>query len=90
MQVTLPNGAAPVLKVLEGDPATVELKEGKFGFVPAFRAGDESTVLVDVFDLQANPHRRLGQVDVPVGGNVVPSETTPLFRIRVSQVVAAK
>jgi hypothetical protein len=90
MQVTLPNGAAPVMKVDEGVPATVGLKEGKFGFVPTFRAGNESTVVVEVFDVQANPHRQLGQVEVPVGGNAVQSETTPAFRIRVSRVIAGK
>ena len=90
MQITLPNGAAPVLKVREGVSATVGLKEGKFGFVPTFHAGDESTVVVGVFDVEANPHRQVGQVEVPVGGNAVQSETTPAFRIRVSRVIAGK
>jgi hypothetical protein len=90
LQVTLPNGAAPVFKVLEGDPATVEVNDGKFGFVPTIRPGDELTVVVGVFDLQANPHRQLGQVEAPVGADAVRSETTPRFSIRVSRVIAEK
>lgn len=90
VQITLPNGAAPVFKVLEGDPATVELADGKFGFVPTFRSGDDLTVVVSVFDLRANPHRQLGQVEVAVGADAVQSDTTPRFSVRVSRVIAGK
>ena len=90
IEMRMPNGADPVFKVVEGSMATAELKEGKFGFVPAFRAGDESTVVVEVFDLQANPHRKLGQVDVAVSGDAVQSDTTPMFSIRVSRVTTDK
>jgi hypothetical protein len=85
LQIQLPNGAAPQLRILEGATGTVSLPNlGRFGFVPALKDG---TVAVELFDLNATPHRRLGQVDATVGGEQVETATKPQFGIRVIKVV---
>jgi hypothetical protein len=89
MQIDLPNGATPQVKVVEGEAASIELKGGgKFGFVPSFGPDNESIVSVTVFDLKTTPHRQLTAVDVPVGGDSVRTDTTPAFAIRVVEVRA--
>jgi len=91
MQIELPDGAAPQLKVYEGQPASIELRDGqKFGFVPTPDASTNSTVVVSIFDLKTTPHRQLGEVEVNVGGGSVRSDTTPGFGIRVVEIQPAK
>jgi transcriptional regulator with XRE-family HTH domain len=70
---------------LAGQPPRVSL-----GSFPHSARKTEFTVVVGLFDLQANPHRQLGQVEVPVGADAVRSETTPRFSIRVSRVIGEK
>src|SRR5262249_1540554 len=87
----MPNGHEALATGQEGNPVTVEFPAGtKFGFVPTVRPDDESTVTVAVFDMKANPRRQLAQVDVPVGGDRVPSQTTPSFEFRIVSVRAGK
>lgn len=87
MQIDLPNGGAPQLKVYEGEAATVQMKEGgTYGFVPSFAQGSESVVQVAVFDLATTPHQQLGTVEVTVGGDPVKSDTSPAFSVRVLDV----
>jgi hypothetical protein len=89
MQIDLPNGSTPQLKVLEGDVATIGLKDGgKYGFVPSLAQDNESVVRVGVYDLTTTPHQQLSTVEVSVGGNSVKSDTTPAFSIRVLEVQA--
>jgi hypothetical protein len=84
LQIQLPNGAAQ-LRILEGETGTVSLPNlGRFGFVPALKDG---TVAVELFDLNATPHRRFGQVDATVGGEQVETATKPQFGIRAIKVV---
>jgi len=87
MQIDLPNGGTPQLRVYEGEAATVQMKgDGNYGFVPTVRQGSESVVQVAVFDFATTPHKQLGTVEVTVGGDPVKSETSPVFSIRVLDV----
>lgn len=88
MQLRLPNGATPELRIADGGVGSVEIADiGKFGFVPRI-AADERSVVVEVFDLKATPHRRLGRIEAPVGGGLVRTDTNPQFGIRVVRVAA--
>src|SRR5262245_41368807 len=88
LQLDLPNGATPQVRVLEGETATVTLpRVGTFGFVPTLQEGS-NVVLVDVFDLEPTPHQRLGRVEATVGGDTVQSNTKPQFGVRVTKVIA--
>jgi hypothetical protein len=87
MQIDLPNGGTPQIRVYEGEAATIQMNgDGKYGFVPSFAQGSESVVQVVVFDLATTPHKPLGSVEVTVGGEPVESETSPAFSIRVLDV----
>jgi hypothetical protein len=89
LELTLPTGGTPQLKVLEGESASVEFKDGrKFGFVPTFQENNDAVVVVRVFDLKSTPHQQLGTVEVSVGGDTVQSDTNPTFGVRVSEVRA--
>jgi hypothetical protein len=87
LELGLPNGFTPQLKIVEGDTGSVELPQlGKFGFVPAIRDAAGS-VVVDVYDLQATPNEKLSSVEAPIGGDAVDSRTSPAFAVRVLRVV---
>ena len=46
LELTLPNGAMPQLRISEGGTGSVELPDvGKFGFVPAFQNGSDRVVV---------------------------------------------
>jgi hypothetical protein len=81
--VELPNGAKPQFKAIEGQAVSAELKDAKYGFVPAIDSGNEAVVHMGVYDLSVTPHKQLGTVDVTVGGNSVQSDTAPAFIFRV-------
>ena len=86
LELNLPNGETPQLRIVEGGTGTVELPGvGKFGFVPRLR-DDSNVVLVDVFDLNPTPHERLGRLEAVVGGDRVQSKTKPDFGIRVLRI----
>jgi hypothetical protein len=86
MELSLPHGATPQLKVAEGETGSVERPDvGKFGFVPTLQDGG-SIVLVDVFDLKQTPRQRLDRVEAVVGGDTVQSNTKPQFGVRVVRV----
>ena len=85
MVLTLPNGSAPQLRILEGETGTVSMPEvGKYGFVPTLK---DASVIVDVIDLNRTPGERLGRVEAVVGGDEVRSDTSPQFGVRVIRVV---
>ena len=91
MDLTLPNGGAPHLKIMEGQTATIGLPDGPtFGLIPSFQAGDDRTVVLSISDIKANPSRELGTVKAMVGGDWVASGTTPEFQIRISGVTTQK
>jgi hypothetical protein len=84
LEVGLPNGETPQLKILDGETGTVDMPNvGKFGFVPTVKDG---TVLVEVFDMSKDPHRQMGRVEAAVGGDTVQSKSKPQFGIRVIRV----
>jgi hypothetical protein len=88
LELTLPGGAQPLLEITEGGLGTVTLpKEGTFGFVPALKEGERSTVIVDIFDLARTPHQKLGTVVAPVGAASVESNTKPQFGIRALRII---
>jgi hypothetical protein len=85
LEIGLPNGAAPHLRILDGGTGTVDMpKVGKFGFVPTLKDG---TVSVEVFDMNQTPHRQIDRVDAAVGGEAVQSNTKPQFGIRILRLV---
>ena len=90
LELNLPNGATPQLRIAEDGTGTVTLPGvGKFGFVP--RVEDNSNVvLVEVFNLNSTPHEGLGRVEAVVGGDRVQSKTKPDFGIRVARIIAAQ
>ena len=86
LEIGLPNGAAPQLRILDGGTGTVDLpKVGKFGFVPTLKDG---TVSVEVFDMNQTPHRQIDRVEAAVGGEAVQSNTKPRFGIRILRLVS--
>jgi hypothetical protein len=87
LELTLPNGATPQLRIADGGIGAVELpKLGRFGFTPMIQP-NAAIVQVDVFDLGKTPHEKLGRAEVVPGGDVVQSETKPQFGIRVVKIV---
>ena len=88
LDLDLPNGAAPRLRITEGGTGTVDLpKVGKFGFVPTLQAGSDALVVVELYDLGQTPHRRIARLELTVGGDTVRSATKPEFGVRVSEVL---
>jgi hypothetical protein len=88
LDLTLPNGGTPQLRLAEGETGTVELPDvGKFGFVPTLQDGNPGVVVVELFDLNRTPHRRIARLELIVGGESVQSDTTPRFGVRVARVV---
>ena len=88
LNLTLPNGGTPQLRITEGGTGSVELPNvGKFGFVPAFRDGNDHVVVVDLFDLSRTPSQRIDRLELAVGGDKVQSATTPQFGVQVVKIV---
>src|ERR1700688_5327789 len=88
MEITLPNGAAPRVIVLEDEGAIVRLPDGRrFGFVPTVRSDNDAAVVVGIWDVDSVPYHKLGQVEVDVAGPVTHSATSPSFGIRIVRVV---
>lgn len=88
LDLSLPNGATPQLRIAEGETGTVELPDvGKFGFVPTLQDGNPRVVVVELFDLNRTPDRRIARLELIVGGARVQSDTTPRFGVRVERVV---
>jgi hypothetical protein len=86
LEIGLPNGSTPQLRILEGGTGTVDMpKVGKFGFVPTLK---DDAVSVEVFDLSQTPHRQVDRVDATIGGGAVQSNGKPQFSIRVVRLVA--
>ena len=86
LEIGLPNGSTPQLRILEGGTGTVDMpKVGKFGFVPTLK---DDAVSVEVFDLSQTPHRQVDRVDATIGGRAVQSNGKPQFSIRVVRLVA--
>jgi hypothetical protein len=81
LEIGLPNGETPQLRILDGGTGTVEMPSvGKFGFVPTI---NDSSVSVDILDVNTTPHLQLDRIDAAVGGVRVQSRTKPQFGIRV-------
>ena len=88
LDLTLPNGATPQLKIAEGGLGSVEVpKLGKFGFVPTFPDGTDR-VVVELFDLNKTPHERIDRLELISGGGSVQSSTKPSFGVRVVQAIS--
>ena len=88
LDLSLPNGGTPQLRVAEGQTGTVELPDiGRFGFVPTLQEGKPGVVLVELFDLNRTPPQRIARLEVIAGGDEVQSGTTPQFGVRVARVL---
>jgi len=87
LELTLPNGATPQLRVTEAATGSVELPGiGKFGFVPTFQNSD-GRIVVELIDLGKTPHQRIGRVEAVVDGPKLQFDTHPRFGVRVVRVV---
>jgi hypothetical protein len=85
LEIGLPNGEAPQLRITDGGTGTVSIPNlGSFGFVPAIR---DDGITVEVFDLNQTPKMRIDQVDITVGAESVQLATSPQFRLRVVRIV---
>jgi hypothetical protein len=90
LDLSLANGANPELRIDEDGMGTVESPSlGKFGFVPTIRDANANLVVVEVFDLNRTPNRRIARLELTVGGERVESDTTPRFGVRVVRVVTS-
>jgi len=89
LDITLPSGETPRVVVREDEGALIRLKTGpRFGFVPAIQPGqDPPRVVVTIWDVDAEPNSRVGQVETVVGGPTVQSDTMPSFGVRVNRVI---
>lgn len=92
LELRLPDGPTPQLKLTDGATGTVELPDiGKFGFVPTIQKSNPGsgpgTVIVELFDLNRTPHRRMARLELIVGGASVQSGTSPEFGVRVPRLV---
>ena len=85
VEVGLPNGEAPQLRITDGGTGTVSIPNlGTFGIVPTIH---DERVTVEVFDLNQKPRTRIDQVDVTVGGDAAQLATSPHFRLRAVRIV---
>lgn len=85
MQIELPNGAAQELRIAEKGMGTVGLPQvGTFGFVPV--VNENSPVTIKVLDLTNGERKQIAEVAAAVG-NIVKTDTTPPFYVRVTLVV---
>ncbi len=88
LDLRLPNGGTPQLRVAEGETGTVEHPDfGKFGLVPTVQESNASVVVVELFDLNRTPDRRIARLELIIGGDRMQSETTPEFGVRVARVL---
>ena len=91
LEITLPNGATPRAIAREGEGAKVKLPTGEwFGFVPSIQGNDHATVVVGIWDLDSIPVRKVGVVEVEIGGAIVRSDTVPSFGLRVVRIITSK
>ena len=87
LSLSLPGGANPQLRITDGETGSVELpKVGKFGFVPTLRA-DSDTVVVELFDLNTTPRKRIDRMEMVQGGDYMQSATTPSIGVRVTRII---
>jgi hypothetical protein len=87
LDFTLPNGATPQIRLTDGGVGTIQLADaGKFGFVPTLQKGEAGVVIVEVFDMNRTPDRRIARLELIVGGEAKQLATTPRFGVRVSRV----
>lgn len=88
LAITPPGKDAPtsVIATHENESVTVHVPDlGNFGFTPVI-GSDNRTVVVTIFDNRNDGHKRLGEVQAPVGGKVVQSKTEPSFGIKIVSV----
>ena len=71
LEFTLPGGQLPRLSGPEGELTSITLEAGTMGFVARRRDPARGVVTVTLFDLDSDPDRELGAVDVTVGGEPV-------------------
>lgn len=90
IQVTLPGGGHPVLKVHEGETASVTMPgNGTFGFVPTIKAGDSTTLVVDVLDLTKTPPEKLTTLETSLHMPAVPTNTKPQMAVKATYILEA-
>ena len=81
LEFTLPSGRRRLLNP-EGELSSITLRDaGTLGFVARRRDNARGVVTVTVFDLDSDPDRELGAVDVTVGGDPVTFQGSMPFEI---------
>ena len=86
LEFTLPGGRLPQISSPEGELSSVTVNADTLGFV-ARRGAAGGMVTVTVFDLDSDPDRELGAVDVAVGGEPVTLPGPVPMEIAVTNIV---
>jgi hypothetical protein len=82
VQTTPPDKRTYNLTTHAGEPADLELPNGKrFRFVPGVNS-ETKQVKVRILDASADPPKEISTVDLQVGKDAVKTKTTPVFLIR--------
>ena len=85
--LTVPHGGHPAIRVHEGETASVTIPDvGRFGFVPTVKAGDNTTLVVDVLDLAKTPPQKLATVETSIHKPAVPTNTTPQMTVKATYI----
>ncbi len=82
------DGVPPmILSAKSGEMVTLSLTgKGEFGFRPTVRPGGEDVADIEILDNSVSPPKSLGAVVARVGDEVVTSDTTPVFAIRLGRI----
>jgi hypothetical protein len=83
LSVTLPDGQVKELTTTESGLATVTVGSREYGFRPTMLDDQGTRMTITIFDMGAATEsvREIGLVDIKGGGPVVPSKTTPAFKL---------
>ena len=88
MSVTLPNGQTQDLSAPESGLATVTVSGREYGFRPTMMADRGARIDITLFDMggPTDAVKTLGEMDTSVGGPTVTFKTTPVFKVKVTDI----
>jgi hypothetical protein len=88
MSVTLPNGQTQDLSAPESGLATVTVSGREYGFRPTMMDDRGARIVITLFDMggPTDAVKTLGEMDTSVGGPTVTFKTTPVFKVKVTDI----
>ena len=91
MSVTLPNGQTQDLTAPESGLATVTVSGRDYGFRPTMMDDRGARIVITLFDMGSptDAVKTLGEMDTSVGGPTVTFKTTPVFKVKVTDISKA-